>query len=103
MTENDIKKLEEIIIRKVRPRLREHNGDVVLLEVAEDGIVKVRLTGTCSACPGAQQTLSEVIEAALKEEYPTIRGVVPVYQVSNELLDSARAILRRTGKCHEAH
>ncbi|MBP2652737.1 MAG: nfuA [Firmicutes bacterium] len=90
-----MKRLEEIIKQKVRPKLNEHNGDIKLLEVTADGIVKVKLTGACSTCPGAHLTLSEIVEASLKEVCPEIKGVVPVHQVSDELIDSALAILRR--------
>jgi Fe-S cluster biogenesis protein NfuA len=96
-----MKKLQEKIERKVRPKLNEHNGDIELLEVTAAGIVKVKLTGACSACPGAQQTLSEVVEASLKEVHPGIKGVTIVHQVSEELIESALAILRRDRKKHE--
>jgi len=65
------------------------------LEVTPDGFVKVRLIGACSACPGAQQTISEVVETALKEACPEIKGVIPVCQVSSELINSALKILRK--------
>jgi Fe-S cluster biogenesis protein NfuA len=90
-----MKIIEKIIAQKVRPVLNTHNGDIELLEVTPDGYVKVKLTGACSTCPGAQQTLSEIVETAVKEECPEIKGVVPVFQVSDELIDSALKILRK--------
>lgn len=88
-------RLEEILEQKVRPTLRAHNGNVELLEVTPGGIVKVKLTGACSTCPGAQQTISEIVETAIKETCPEIKGVVPVFQVSDELLNEAIKILRK--------
>ena len=91
-----MQELIRIIEEKIRPVLNAHNGDLELLEVTADGYVKVRLTGACAACPGAQQTLSEVVEARLKEACPDIRGVIPVHQVSDDLISQALAILRRS-------
>ena len=62
----------------IRPALRADGGDVDLIEVTEDGIVKVELTGACSGCPMAQMTLSEGIEKHLKSVIPEISEVVAV-------------------------
>jgi Fe-S cluster biogenesis protein NfuA len=90
-----MQKIRAVIVQKILPVLQKHDGGIELLEVTPDGFVKVKLTGACSACPGAQQTLSEIVETVLKEACPDIRGVVPVYEVSEELLAQAREILRR--------
>ena len=80
---------------KIRPLLQRHGGDLELLEVSAEGLVKVRLIGSCATCPGAQQTLSELVEAALKEACPEVNGVVAVTQVNQRLIDEALAILRK--------
>lgn len=85
----------EIIERKIRPLLQEHQGDLELVEITADGYVKVRLTGACATCPGAQATLSEVIESQLRQACPEINGVVPVYQVNEDLINQALKILRK--------
>ena len=90
-----MEELQKVIEAKIRPVLQAHNGDIELLEVTADGFVKVRLTGACAACPGAQQTLSEVVETVLREACPEIKGVIPVTQVNQELIDIALKILRR--------
>jgi len=87
--------LHKVIEEKVRPLLQEHGGDLELMEITADGFIKVRLTGACSTCPGAQQTLSELVETALKEVCPEIKGVVAVTQVSQSLIDEALSILRK--------
>jgi Fe-S cluster biogenesis protein NfuA len=97
-----MQKIREVIARKVLPVLQEHNGGIELLEVTPDGFVKVKLTGACSACPAAQQTITEVVEAALKEECPEIKGVIPVYQISDELINMALAMLRKGKNKNEA-
>ncbi len=87
--------MQAIIDRKVRPMLQAHNGFITLQEVTPGGVVKVKLTGACATCPGARQTLSEIVETALKEGCPDIKGVVPVFAASEELLAQARRLLNR--------
>ncbi len=87
--------LQRTIETKIRPVLQSHEGDIELVEVTADGFVKVRLTGACSACPGAQQTISEVVETALRESCPDVKGVVLVTQVNQDLIDMALKILRK--------
>jgi Fe-S cluster biogenesis protein NfuA len=85
----------QIIEQKIRPLLNAHQGDIELVEITSDGYVKVRLTGACATCSGAQQTLSEVVEAKLKEACPEIQGVIPVFQVSDDLIRQALRIIRK--------
>lgn len=49
-----------------------------LIEITEDGIVKVRLMGHCVGCMHAQQTLQYGIERAIKQFVPEIKSVVNV-------------------------
>lgn len=88
-------KVAEIIEQKIRPLLQEHQGDLELVEITADGYVKVRLTGACATCPGAQQTLSEIVETKLKEACPGINGVIAVYHVDDDLINQALKILRK--------
>jgi Fe-S cluster biogenesis protein NfuA len=62
----------------IRPFLQADDGDVELVEVSEDGIVKVRLTGACGICPLSVMTLRAGIERALLREVPGIRRVESV-------------------------
>ena len=64
----------------IRPALQADGGDVDLVEVTEDGIVKVRMTGACGGCPMAQMTLSQGIEKRLKAAVPEVKEVVAVPQ-----------------------
>ena len=64
-------------LNKVRPYLQMDGGDVELIDVV-DGIVKVRLKGACSGCPGAAMTLKMGVERILKEQIPEIKGVQAV-------------------------
>jgi Fe-S cluster biogenesis protein NfuA len=71
------KKVEEVIER-IRPFLRRDGGDVELIEVTEDNVVKVRLTGACGACPMSIFTLKGGIEAELKKVIPELKAVQAV-------------------------
>jgi len=66
----------EAAINKVRPALQADGGNVELVEVSPDGIVKVRLTGACGGCPMSQMTLKMGIERVIKQEVPEVKEVV---------------------------
>ena len=68
----------EKAIEKIRPFLQADGGDIALVDVGEDGVVKVQLQGACAGCPGAQMTLQMGVEARLKEEIPEVKQVVAV-------------------------
>ena len=55
------------VLDTVRPALQADGGDAELVEVGDDGVVKLRLTGACAGCPMSQLTLKEGIEKVLKE------------------------------------
>lgn len=60
---------------KIRPSLQADGGDVELVEVTDDGIVRVRLQGHCAGCPMSMMTLKNGIERILKEEIPEVKAV----------------------------
>lgn len=63
------------VLEQIRPALQKDGGDVMLEDVTDDGIVKVRLTGACKGCPMSQMTLKQGIEKILKAEIPEIKEV----------------------------
>ncbi len=71
------------VIDEIRPMLQADGGDVELVEVSADGVVKVRLTGACGGCPMSQITLSRGIESRLKASIPEVSRVesVPMAEV----------------------
>ena len=73
-----MKEKVEAALAKVRPSLQADGGDVELVEVTADGIVKVKLTGACGCCPMSQMTLKMGIESVLKEEVPEVKEVISV-------------------------
>ncbi len=62
----------------IRPFLQRDGGDVELVEVTDDGVVKVKLVGACGTCPMSTMTLKNGIEAKLREEITDIKSVVAV-------------------------
>ena len=60
---------------KIRPTLQRDGGDVVLLDVSQDGVVTVQLTGACKGCPMSQMTLKNGIEKFLRSEIPEVKRV----------------------------
>jgi Fe-S cluster biogenesis protein NfuA len=72
-----LERVLEVIENRIRPRVRMDGGDITLVDV-EDGIVKIRLSGACSACASTQMTLSQGVERILRQEIPEIRGVEQV-------------------------
>lgn len=68
----------EAVLNKVRPSLVGHGGNVELIDVTKDGIVKVKLTGACGGCPMSSMTLKMGIEKAIKEALPQIKEVIAV-------------------------
>ena len=66
------------VLDSVNSSLAAHGGGVELVEVSEDGTVKVRLTGGCAGCPMSQMTLKMGIERILKQQIPQIQQVEAV-------------------------
>ncbi len=64
-------------LERIRAGLRVDGGDVQLVDI-EDGIVKVKLQGSCAGCPFSQMTLKNFIEKELKKSVAGVKGVVSV-------------------------
>jgi Fe-S cluster biogenesis protein NfuA len=68
----------EEVLKLVRPQLQADGGDIELVDVDEEGNVKVKLLGTCQGCPMSQMTLAWGVERVLKQKVPGVTHVVPV-------------------------
>ena len=71
---NEVKEVLEMI----RPNLQADGGDVELVEVTDDGVVKVKLVGACGHCPMSTMTLKMGIERTLMEKVPGVKEVIQV-------------------------
>lgn len=68
----------ESTLAKIRPMLQADGGDVELLDVDENGVVKLALKGACQGCPMSEMTLRHGIERVLKEQVPEVKEVISV-------------------------
>jgi Fe-S cluster biogenesis protein NfuA/nitrite reductase/ring-hydroxylating ferredoxin subunit len=75
LTELEDEELVEEALDSIRPYIHSHGGDVELLSV-EDGVVHVRMSGSCQGCAASSMTLRRGIEEALRAGYPGFREVV---------------------------
>lgn len=70
-------KIEEALL-KIRPSLQADGGDVQLVDVDDEGLVRVKLMGACGGCPMSQMTLKMGIEKVLKQNVPEVTRVEAV-------------------------
>jgi len=66
------------VIDQVRPYLQQDGGDINFIEVTDDNVVNVELTGACGACPFSTMTLKNGVEATLRKVIPEIKEVVAI-------------------------
>jgi Fe-S cluster biogenesis protein NfuA len=67
----------ERVINRIRPAVQMDGGDIELVDVT-DGIVKLRLVGSCHGCPSSMMTLKAGIERAIQAEVPEVKAVEAV-------------------------
>jgi Fe-S cluster biogenesis protein NfuA len=66
------------VLDQVRPYLQQDGGDISFIELTDDNVVNVELTGACGSCPYSTMTLKNGVEATLKKVLPEIKEVVAV-------------------------
>jgi len=72
----NLKEEVEAALERIRTALRVEGGDVQLVDINDDGMVKVKLQGSCAGCPFSQMTLKNFIEKELKKSVKGVKGVV---------------------------
>jgi Fe-S cluster biogenesis protein NfuA len=65
----------EKALETVREYIRRDGGDIELVDVTEDGVVKVKLTGACVGCPFSAMTLTQGVQRSLMEQVPGVKKV----------------------------
>ncbi len=65
----------EIALESIRPYLEADGGDVKILNIDEDGVVKLELLGACGSCPMSTMTLKAGVEETIKRIVPEITSV----------------------------
>ena len=73
-----IKERVENALEKIRPYLVADGGDIALIEITDDMVVRVEMKGACNGCPFSMQTLKAGVEIAVKKEVPEIKEVIDV-------------------------
>ena len=73
-----LKEKVEKALDTVRPHLQADGGNVELVDVSDDGLVKVKLTGACGGCPMAAMTLQYGVTKAIKNAVPEVKEVQAV-------------------------
>ncbi|MFV0530025.1 MAG: NifU family protein [Flavobacteriales bacterium] len=75
---SNIRKKIEIALEEIRPFLKADGGDIELVEIIDDKVVKVRLLGTCTDCSINQMTLKSGVEMTIKKHVPEIEQVINI-------------------------
>ena len=78
LQEDKMREQIEQALEKIRPALERDGGGIELVDVEEDGIVRVRLTGACGGCPMSQMTLKQGVERIVKQMVPEVKAVESV-------------------------
>ena len=73
-----IKERVERALDKIRPYLVADGGDISMVDISDDMVVKVEMKGACNGCPFSMQTLKAGVEMAVKNEVPEIKEVIDV-------------------------
>ena len=78
MTGQELRRSIEVALDEIRPFLKSDGGDIELLSVEDDSIVKVQLMGTCVDCTVNQMTLKSGVEMTIKKHAPQIKEVINI-------------------------
>ena len=68
----------EKALEKIRPYLVADGGDISVVDITDEMILRVELKGACNGCPFSMQTLKAGVEMAVRNEVPEIKEVVDV-------------------------
>lgn len=68
-------KIEEFVDSDIRPFLQQDGGDIEVVELKSDGILRVLLQGACSSCPSSIMTLQFGVQRRLTEQFPEVTGL----------------------------
>lgn len=71
----DVETRIERALTGVRPYLGSHGGDVQLIGVTEDGVVRLRMLGSCDGCPSSSVTLKLAVEGAIETAAPEVTAI----------------------------
>ncbi|GIV32559.1 MAG: NifU family protein [Chitinophagales bacterium] len=65
-------------LNTIRPYLQRDGGDVEIVEITEDLVVRLRLVGACETCPQSFMTMKTGIEESIRRDVPQIKAIEAV-------------------------
>lgn len=68
----------EKALEKIRPYLVADGGDIVIVDITDEMVLRVEMQGACNGCPFSMQTLKAGVEIAVRNEVPEIKEVIDV-------------------------
>lgn len=77
-TDQEIYSKVESSLDTIRPYLKADGGDIKVMEITDDMVVKVKLLGACESCPMSFMTMKAGVEKSIKDAIPEIRGIETV-------------------------
>jgi len=78
LTDTDILDKIEASLNTMRPYLRDDGGNVEIVDITDEGVLRLRLLGACSTCPQSFMTMKAGIETAVKQAVPEIKSVIAI-------------------------
>ncbi len=78
MTKTELEKAVRVALDEIRPFLESDGGDISLVDIVDEKLVKVQLHGACVACSVNQMTLKTGVEMTIKKHVPQIEEVISV-------------------------
>ena len=73
-----MKEQVEELLKEIAKALQADGGDIELVEIDDDNVVKVKLKGSCAGCPFSQMTIKNFVEKELMKNIPEVAGVEAV-------------------------
>lgn len=67
------------LLERIRPAVKADGGDLELVEITDEGVVRIRLHGECVGCPSSSMTLHMGIERNLRQQVPEVVAVEQVH------------------------
>ena len=76
---NNLRERVENALNNIRPFLQSDGGDIELVDITEDLVAKVKLTGNCDGCKMSVSTMTAGVESTIKNFVPEIKSVEAVH------------------------
>ena len=78
MKDQELQQKIEMALDEIRPFLKNDGGDISLIDIEDEKLVKVQLLGTCVDCSVNQMTLKTGVETTIKRHAPQIEKVINI-------------------------